>query len=133
MRKKSENKNGFTLAELLIVVAIIAVLIAIAIPVFSSSLEKSREAADLANIRAAYAEAVTTYLSNGQSGSASAEVRNIQQKQSGWQTQENGGDPKLYTRIDGNEEEVDLPEDISGASKVTVTIDSTGVEVTKTS
>ena len=51
----TKNK-GFTLAELLIVVAIISVLVAISIPIFSSQLEKSREATDLANVRAAYAE-----------------------------------------------------------------------------
>ena len=53
---KKNNNKGFTLAELLIVVAIIAVLVAIAIPVFTSQLEKSRESTDAANIRAAYAE-----------------------------------------------------------------------------
>ena len=53
---KKNNKKGFTLAELLIVVAIIAVLVAIAIPVFTTQLEKSREAVDASNIRAAYAE-----------------------------------------------------------------------------
>ncbi len=53
---KKNNNKGFTLAELLIVVAIIAVLTAIAIPVFTSQLEKSREATDLSNIRADYAE-----------------------------------------------------------------------------
>lgn len=53
---KKMNKKGFTLAELLIVVAIIGVLVAIAIPVFTSQLEKSREATDAANIRSAYAE-----------------------------------------------------------------------------
>jgi len=53
--KKLHNR-GFTLAELLIVVAIIAVLVAIAIPIFTSQLEKSREATDAANIRDAYAE-----------------------------------------------------------------------------
>ncbi len=62
---KKLNKKGFTLAELLIVVAIIAVLVAIAIPVFTSQLEKSREATDLANIRAAYAEASAALLTNG--------------------------------------------------------------------
>lgn len=41
--------------EMLIVVAIIAVLIAVAIPVVNSKLEKAREAADLDNIRGAYA------------------------------------------------------------------------------
>ena len=59
---KKMNKKGFTLAELLIVVAIIAVLVAVAIPVFTSSLEKSRQATDVANIRAAYAEAVVAVL-----------------------------------------------------------------------
>ena len=52
------NKKGFTLAELLIVVAIIAVLVAIAIPVFTTQLEKSREATDMANVRSAYATLV---------------------------------------------------------------------------
>ena len=51
-----KNKRGFTLAELLIVVAITAVLVAVSIPIFTSQLEKSREATDLANVRAAYAE-----------------------------------------------------------------------------
>ncbi len=45
------KKQGFTLAELLIVVAIIAVLVAISIPIFTSQLEKSRRAVDLSNAR----------------------------------------------------------------------------------
>jgi len=53
---KKNNKKGFTLAELLIVVAIIAVLVAIAIPIFTTQLEKSREATDVANARDYYAE-----------------------------------------------------------------------------
>lgn len=56
--RKIKNSKGFTLMEMLIVVAIIAILIAIAIPTFSNSLEKAREAADLANIRSTYAEAM---------------------------------------------------------------------------
>ena len=55
MLKKLTNKKGFTLMEMLIVVAIIAVLVAIAIPTFNGALTKSKEAADVANIRAAYA------------------------------------------------------------------------------
>lgn len=62
---KKLNKKGFTLAELLVVVAIIAVLTAIAIPVFSAQLEKAREAVDAANIRAAYAEVMSEYLTGG--------------------------------------------------------------------
>ena len=47
-----KRKNGFTLAELLIVVAIIAVLVAVAIPIFSNQLEKSRRAVDMHTARA---------------------------------------------------------------------------------
>ena len=61
---KKNNNKGFTLAELLIVVAILAVLVAIAIPVFSTQLEKAREATDLANIRSAYAKAASAAAAN---------------------------------------------------------------------
>lgn len=57
-----KNRKGFTLAELLIVVAIIAVLVAIAIPIFTSQLEKAREATDIANIRDYYAEIAADLL-----------------------------------------------------------------------
>ena len=67
--KKKMNKKGFTLAELLIVVAIIAVLVAISIPIFTSQLEKSRDAVTVANIRAAYAEAASEVLTNSAGGS----------------------------------------------------------------
>ena len=65
---KKMNKKGFTLAELLIVVAIIAVLVAISIPIFSAQLEKAKEATDMANIRSAYAEVVANYLGDSTKG-----------------------------------------------------------------
>ena len=37
---------------------------AISIPIFTTQLEKSREAVDLANIRAAYAECITAHLTD---------------------------------------------------------------------
>ena len=64
---KKTNKKGFTLAELLVVVAIIAVLVAIAIPIFTAQLEKAREATDEANIRAMYAECTTSALTGTKS------------------------------------------------------------------
>lgn len=59
---KQTNRKGFTLAELLIVVAIIAVLVAIAIPVFTTQKYKAELAVDQANIRSYYAELQTDYL-----------------------------------------------------------------------
>ena len=61
--KKSNNK-GFTLAELLIVVAIIGVLTAVAIPVFSAQLDKSKEASNIANARSLYAALSADYIDN---------------------------------------------------------------------
>ena len=70
---KNMNKKGFTLAELQIVVAIIAVLVAIAIPVFTAQLEKSRDSVSISNMRAAYAEAQATLLTNTNIGAAVTE------------------------------------------------------------
>ena len=53
------KKKGFTLAELLVVVAIIGVLVAVSIPIFSKQLEKSRIATDQANVRSAKAAAAS--------------------------------------------------------------------------
>ena len=80
-------------------------LVAIAIPVFTSQLEKSREATDLSNIRSAYAEVVTAILTDDVANSKVANNLDIsgtvdanadftltvedlpmQQKQNNWQT-----------------------------------------------
>ena len=71
---KKLNKKGFTLAELLIVVAIIAVLVAISIPIFTAQLNKAKYAADEANARSIYAEMVADYLANGGNQSTNFEV-----------------------------------------------------------
>lgn len=55
------RRKGYTLSELLIVVAIIGVLVAVSIPIFVKQVEKSRDAVTLANIRSAYAEAQLEY------------------------------------------------------------------------
>ena len=57
-----KDKKGFTLMEMLIVVAIIAIIVAIAIPTFSNALTKAKVAADKANVRAYYAEVAANYM-----------------------------------------------------------------------
>ena len=81
--KKMKNKNrGFTIIELLIVVAIISILASIGIPVFSNSLEKSRESVDIANVRAAYADVMTS----ANLGEAAVKIVHLNQKKDGWQS-----------------------------------------------
>lgn len=87
MKKK---RKGFTLTELLIVVAIIAVLVAIGIPIFTSQLEKSREATDAANIRVQYAQVMAEAITvdgNVNIDGKDFEKINLRQKQPDWQTE----------------------------------------------
>ena len=69
-----KNNKGFTLMEMLIVVAIIAVLIAIAIPTFTSSLNRARVATDAANIRSGYASAMADILTKQVSAEPTTET-----------------------------------------------------------
>lgn len=62
MFKKLSKKKGFTLMEMMIVVAIIAILIAIIVPTFKGALDRAKAATDEANLRAYYAEVVAKKL-----------------------------------------------------------------------
>ena len=108
-----KNKKGFTLAELLIVVAIIGVLVAVSIPIFTQQLEKSREATDEANIRSAYAEQVAAYLGSDNTTSISDIKVPVKQRMANWQTNANkstitiaegksGGGITVTARTSGN-------------------------------
>ncbi len=69
--------------EMLIGIAIVAVLISVAVPVLSSQLERSREAVDLANVRFR----LCAGLHGGPAWKADVTVTvNLKQKQAGWQS-----------------------------------------------
>ncbi len=115
---KKMNKKGFTLAELLIVVAIIAVLVAIAIPVFTAQLEKSKEATDIANVRSAYATVIAEYLTNNAAASANVAAT---AKDDEW----DGQPGTIMQMIDGVETPYEYSAKAKGSS-YTITVDDSG-------
>ena len=75
LRKKLINKKGFTLMEMLIVIAIIVVLLAIAIPSFNNSLNKAKTTADEANVRSYYAELMVENMDKTTAAFPSGDVK----------------------------------------------------------
>lgn len=96
------DEQGFTLAELLIAVAIVMVLVAVAIPVFTSQIERSREATDQANIRSALAELKADVLAMSYeeriAGDPTAYRVQLEQGKAGWQVsdQQDEADDPFY-------------------------------------
>ena len=78
------NKNeGFTLVELIIVVAIMGVLIALLAPSYARHVEKSRETVDIANVRSAYTEIMAEVMD--EDASNIVKVVKLKQKRDDWQ------------------------------------------------
>lgn len=71
LKAKLKKQGGFTLVEMLIVVAIIAILVAVSIPVMGSAVNDAKKTVDNANLRAAKGVVVTAYLASISSGNVS--------------------------------------------------------------
>ena len=105
--KENVRDRGFTLTELLVVVAIIAVLVAISIPIFSSQLHKARVAADIANLRNFYAELQVNYLETEKQNDTVVNAYSLSLEKHTSYTDLNGNHIDLqdgYFAVDFNEE-----------------------------
>ena len=105
-------------------------LTAIAIPVFTTQLEKSREATDIANVRSAYANLVANYITNTESASAFSMDVPAKQKDAKWQTIGNSDNYLLEQMVDGSMTAISVP---YATGSYNVKIDTSGsVSVTAT-
>ena len=53
------NKRGFTIVELVIVIAVIAILAAVLIPTFTTLVDRAKRTADLQECKSAYTQMLT--------------------------------------------------------------------------
>jgi type IV pilus assembly protein PilA len=90
---KKLNKKGFTIVELVIVIAVIAILAAVLIPTFSNVISNSKDSKAVSEVKAAYEamhhdEMVAGYLQNAVKQGAKATAQNIASR--GTRPKENG-------------------------------------------
>ena len=69
---KKLNKRGFTIVELSIVVAVIAILSAVLVPTFTGMVKKSKNTATIQDAQAAYTQYITTAIDKGDEYEANA-------------------------------------------------------------
>jgi len=123
------NKKGFTLIEMLVVIAIIAVLVSIIIPVVGNSTAKAKAATDAANLRSAKATLTIAVLNGtlekgvadgdkdsyaddiGQSGAEAPECKTNAEWTFGYTTDDQGNVTVFFTDGDNEYKIADFAKD----------------------
>ncbi len=74
LKKKLRSNKGFTLVEMVIVLAIIGVIAALAIPIYGNIMGKANQTADEANIKTVETAVAVYQAENGELPSVNAET-----------------------------------------------------------
>ena len=118
--RKMMNKKGFTLVELMIVVVILGILVAIAVPIFSSVTKNAKAKACASNIRIIEGN-LSTYLTTGNDGGPFGSKDDCDLDSTEFTGLFKGGVPKCKSSGDGTAYDITLIQE-DPADPITFTV-----------
>ena len=104
--RKNNKKKGFTIVELVIVIAVIAILAGVLIPTFANVVKKAQESAALQEAQSLYKEAMALDLADGtldgkKGKDATENITNVEGKEVTYKAADEKVTSFVYTATNG--------------------------------